>query len=129
MTHLYLCEGVQDFNHHRPPFLHLLIFRSFFQQFLCKLPFNSIKLVSPQPHLYRCPDGEIFSVNGHKCGKESATHTCQPSEIPPPENVPVGHQPRWPRMTFTQNLITNAMYVSEIKTRILFREKNRTGTV
>merc|ERR1711978_755997 len=42
-----------------------------------------------EPHLYRCPDGEIFSVNGHKCGTESASHTCQPSEIPPPENVPV----------------------------------------
>jgi len=42
-----------------------------------------------EPHLYRCPDGEIFSVNGHKCGPESASHTCQPSEIPPPANVPV----------------------------------------
>merc|ERR1712130_640187 len=42
-----------------------------------------------EPHLYRCPDGEIFSVAGHKCGPESATHTCQPSEVPPPENVPV----------------------------------------
>ena len=44
----------------------------------------------PQPHLYRCPDGEIFSVNGHKCAPESESHTCQPSEIPPPDNVPVG---------------------------------------
>merc|ERR1712037_305665 len=42
-----------------------------------------------EPHLYRCPDGEVFSVNGHKCGPESFSHTCQPSEIPPPENVPV----------------------------------------
>merc|ERR1712179_699159 len=42
-----------------------------------------------EPHLYRCPDGEVFSVNGHKCGPESSSHTCQPSEIPPPENVPV----------------------------------------
>jgi len=42
-----------------------------------------------EPHLYRCPDGEIFSVNGHKCGKESESHTCEPSEIPPPVNVPV----------------------------------------
>merc|ERR1711971_443711 len=42
-----------------------------------------------EPHLYRCPDGEIFSVNGHKCGPESPSHTCQPSEIPPPANVPV----------------------------------------
>merc|ERR1712004_206476 len=23
-----------------------------------------------EPHLYRCPDGEIFSVNGHKCAPE-----------------------------------------------------------
>merc|ERR1711990_511389 len=42
-----------------------------------------------EPHLYRCPDGEIFSVNGHKCAPESATHSCQPSEIPPSANVPV----------------------------------------
>merc|ERR1712130_38679 len=42
-----------------------------------------------EPHLYRCPDGEIFSVNGHKCAPESASHSCQPSEIPPPANVPV----------------------------------------
>merc|ERR1712241_1531533 len=42
-----------------------------------------------EPHLYRCPDGEIFSMNGHKCGKESESHTCEPSEIPPPVNVPV----------------------------------------
>merc|ERR1712060_1676 len=42
-----------------------------------------------EPRLYRCPDGEIFSVNGHKCGKESESHTCEPSEIPPPVNVPV----------------------------------------
>merc|ERR1712192_205946 len=42
-----------------------------------------------EPHLYRCPDGEIFSVNGHKCGPESASHTCQTDEIPPPTNVPV----------------------------------------
>merc|ERR1711953_1003548 len=42
-----------------------------------------------EPHLYRCPDGEIFSLNGHKCGKESESHTCEPSEIPPPVNVPV----------------------------------------
>merc|ERR1711953_824608 len=42
-----------------------------------------------EPHLYRCPDGEIFSVNGHKCAPESESHTCQPSEIPPPDNVPV----------------------------------------
>lgn len=57
---------------------------------------NSTKLFSTQPHLYRCPDGEVFSVNGHKCGPESSSHTCQPSEIPPPENVPVRRKdPRW----------------------------------
>ena len=52
-------------------------------------------IISSQPHLYRCPDGEIFSVNGHKCGKESESHTCEPSEIPPPVNVPVNYQLTW----------------------------------
>ena len=54
-----------------------------------KVPTAPTLIIPSQPHLYRCPDGEIFSVNGHKCALESANHTCQPSEIPPPANVPV----------------------------------------
>merc|ERR1711962_151073 len=42
-----------------------------------------------EAHLYQCPEGEIFSVNGHTCQIPRGDHSCSPTSPPPPPEVPV----------------------------------------
>lgn len=42
-----------------------------------------------EEHLYRCPEGEIFSMDGHQCRAPGPDHSCSPSSAPPPPEHPV----------------------------------------